>query len=419
MCCEGNKRTAILSVEDLWGVNAFSTSSNWVEVQGGAKISYVAKKLAQVGLALEHQPSFTEMSLVGAIQTASHGYFPSGHSLSSDVLSMDLVLPNSTQLTISPQKHPEMFNAAIAGIGSVALIESVTLRTVPLQHITRHDYSVAFDKLITTQSQLEGFLHANNYWLMLQFSPLCDSIIVRTASPSKQSSRSNGESESPAEQSMVSKVSSYVFSSYSKTAMRAVQPLLKLTTNPSSPASTPQLMNLVCTLMGLDHSFEGPQHTAVEVPRASGAQTHAEYYVSRDSAAAAIQAVRSALRLGHEQGKYNFNGFVTVSFVAKEDAPFLAPNFRGDAVAIEITTFFQGVQKSVLADVETALDPFEPLPHLGLYNTISAETIKKRYGSDRVKSFSKGAYSADPTGRFANNWRRRYMVDVRPVKFVP
>lgn len=103
LCCEGNKKTAILSVADLWGVNDISTSSNWVEVQGGAKLSFVVKKLAQSGLALEHQPSFTEMSVVGAIQTASHGSFPSGPSLSSAVLSMDLVLSNTTQLTVSPK----------------------------------------------------------------------------------------------------------------------------------------------------------------------------------------------------------------------------------------------------------------------------------------------------------------------------
>ena len=422
LCCEGNKNTAILSVADLWGVNDLSTSSNWVEVQGGAKLSFVVKKLAQSGLALEHQPSFTEMSVVGAIQTASHGSFPSGPSLSSAVLSMDLVLSNTTQLTVSPKKHPHIFRAAIAGIGSVALVESVILRTVPIKPLVRHDYSISFAQFITTQSQLEGFLHANSYWLMFQFSPLCESIIVKTASMvtlSPASAEGSSSQSDSSQKSALEKVGDFVFSSYSSLAMRAVQPLLKLSASASSPFSTSQLMNTACTIMGLDHSFDAPLHTAVEVPRASGAQTQAEYYVSRGDAVAAIQAVRSALRLGHEQGKYNFNGFVTVSFVAKEDLPYLAPNFKNNVVAIEITTFFQGVQKDILADVETALEPFEPLPHLGLYNTLSAETIKKRYGTDRIKDFSKGAFSADTNGKLVNAWKRRYMVDVRPVKFIP
>lgn len=409
LCCEGTKRTGILSVADLWGVNDIRASDHLVEVQGGAKLSYVVTKLAESGLALEHQPSFTELSVVGALQTASHGSFPSGSSLSSDVVSMDLVLSNSSQLTVSPSKRKDIFRAAIAGLGSVALVESVTLRTVPLERLTRHDYSSAFGKVINTQSQLEALVHANAHWLMLQFSPLCDSIIVRTASKSSSSSPS----------SLLTQSHDLISSTYSRGIMRIVQPMLKLSASESSPLSTSQLMNLACIAMGFDHSFDAPQHTAILVPRSNGAQTQAEYYVARENSAAAIRAVRDALRLGHEQGKYNFNGFVTVSFVAREEEPFLAPNYRGDSVTIEITTFFQGVQRSVLSDVEAALEPFEPLPHLGLFNIISADTIKKRYGDERIKSFSRGAYAADGVGKFANDWNRRYMVNVTPVKFIP
>jgi FAD/FMN-containing dehydrogenase len=406
LCCENDKKVLIISGQGLWGVNWIDVRQKLVEVQAGAQISYITSKLAEKGLALAHQPSFTEISIAGALQTATHGSYVSGPSLASSVVSLDIFYANSSKATLTREKHGEFFEAAITGLGAIGFLDTVTLRVVPLTNYARADYSLPVEEVVSHQSKIDDLLAKHPHWLSLQLSPLCDNVFVRTASPHV------GQDDSSPLQKLIS-------SPWAKHGMRVLQPALRLAAA-TTGSTTSAIMQGVCAAMSLGaSSFVENQSRAVLVSRAAHAQTQAEYYVDRSVIAKALSAVRSALKQAHDDGKFNFNGFLTVSFVAQESGALLAPNFRYNSAAIEITTHHQGSEPLVLAIAEEALKPFEPLPHLGMINSISKDDIKERYGVDRIKSWSRAAYSADSKLSLLSPWKQRYYIDVKPVSFKP
>lgn len=195
--------------------------------------------------------------------------------------------------------------------------------------------------------------------------------------------------------------------------MRFIQPFIALA-GKQSTISGP-IMQTACTLLG-SASFVEPQHKAVLVSRAGGATTHVEYYIDRQHLARAILELRAALQLAHSSGLINFNGFVTITFVAKDEGPLLSPSFRYDSAAIEVTVIGgSNVRPALIKVVEDTLAPYQPLPHLGLYHNIPFKTLRERYGELRFRKFSRARLQVDPEGKHLNQWKKGYTVDLGPI----
>lgn len=426
LCCSKGKDTAIMSSAGFWGVGHLDKRAKTIEAQGGALLSSVVRKLTEEGFALEHPPSFLEMSVAGAVSTASHGSFPAGHSISSSVLSIDAIYANRARETISPKKRKDVFEAAKSGLGAIAFFENVKLSIVPQYRLTRYDYSLPFDDVFGSQTALDIMIKSS-HWLTLQFSPLCDSAIVRSAKPAIEGVE-------------ISATEDYLTRPLYKHSMRFIQPFLKLatylgessnTTSATSDAAqsttstasssdrfhyTTTIMNTICSIAKYPITFTDVASNAVAIPRPGNIGTWAEYYIDRAHTAKAAAAVRNALKSAHDAGKINFNGFVSITFVAQEKTTLLAPNHRYDAAAIEITTFFQGMQPEVIAIVEEALKPFNPVPHLGSVHGLPGSEVKAFYGPERIKSFSDAVYKLDHHAYLNNPWKRQNYINA-PTAF--
>ena len=256
LCCENDKKVLIISGQGLWGVNWIDVRQKLVEVQAGAQISYITSKLAEKGLALAHQPSFTEISIAGALQTATHGSYVSGPSLASSVVSLDIFYANSSKATLTREKHGEFFEAAITGLGAIGFLDTVTLRVVPLTNYARADYSLPVEEVVSHQSKIDDLLAKHPHWLSLQLSPLCDNVFVRTASPHV------GQDDSSPLQKLIS-------SPWAKHGMRVLQPALRLAAA-TTGSTTSAIMQGVCAAMSLGaSSFVENQSRAVLVSRAA------------------------------------------------------------------------------------------------------------------------------------------------------
>lgn len=411
-----------MSSAGLWGIGHFDRHAKTIEAQGGALLSAVVRRLAEEGFTLEHPPSFLEMSVGGAVSTASHGSFPSGHSISSSVLGLDITYANRARDTLSPKKKKDTFEVAKSGLGTIGFLENVKLRIVPQHRLTRFDYSLPFEDLFGSQAALDALIK-NAHWITFQFSPLCDSAVVRSAKPAIEGVE-------------VSSTEEYFTRPLYKYSMRFVQPFLKLasylgessnstsassdvsqtTSTPSAFHYTNTIMQAICSIAKYPITFTDVAANAVSIPRPGNVGTWAEYYIDRSHTSKAVTAVREALKTAHDAGKINFNGFVTVTFVAEEKTTLLAPNYRYDAAAIEITTFFQGMQPEVLAIVEQALKPFQPIPHLGSVHNLPGSEIKAFYGADRIKTFSDMVYKLDGYAYLNNPWKRQNYINA-PTAF--
>src|SRR3954469_26031543 len=128
----------MVSLDNMQAIVDVDRASGLVEVQGGVKLHELGELLAEHGLAMENLGDIAVQSLAGAISTATHGTGLNYPNLSAQVHAIRLITANGDVLTVD-DSDPETFRAARVAIGSLGVISTVTLQTVPTYTLKRLD----------------------------------------------------------------------------------------------------------------------------------------------------------------------------------------------------------------------------------------------------------------------------------------
>lgn len=86
---------------------------------------------------------FIDQTIAGAVSTGTHGSSMRWGSLSSQVLSMRMMLANGTIINITPE-DTHFWNAAGVSVGQLGMIVSLTMRIVPQQAVKKSVYEGEF-----------------------------------------------------------------------------------------------------------------------------------------------------------------------------------------------------------------------------------------------------------------------------------
>jgi FAD/FMN-containing dehydrogenase len=121
-----------------------------VRVQAGMRWRDLQDALDPLGLAVKTMQSYANFSIGGSVSVNAHGRYvghgPVGHS----VRALQLVLADGRVVEADPDRHGELFRAAIGGYGAVGVITEVELEVaqnvrieriveaVPLERYARH-----------------------------------------------------------------------------------------------------------------------------------------------------------------------------------------------------------------------------------------------------------------------------------------
>src|SRR5690606_27565392 len=130
----------LVSLEKMNKVVALDKTAHTVTVEAGARYGEFAPYLHENGYALPNLASLPHITVIGACSTATHG---SGlkHSNSSTSVSAIVFVDASGQLaTFSSSKHPEIFPAAVVGLGALGIVTKVTLDLLPTFDLTQVVY---------------------------------------------------------------------------------------------------------------------------------------------------------------------------------------------------------------------------------------------------------------------------------------
>lgn len=103
-------------------------------VRVGAGLSYadLAEALRPHGLALENLASLPHINVVGAVSTATHGSGQDARNLASSVREIELVTAGGEVLTVRRGDEGDVpFDGAVVGLGSLGVVTSLVLDTVP------------------------------------------------------------------------------------------------------------------------------------------------------------------------------------------------------------------------------------------------------------------------------------------------
>ena len=332
-----------------------------VTVDGATTYSDLAPALHAAGFGLGGVASLPNITIAGAIATATHGSGDANQNLSAAVSAIDFVTADGTLLTL--QRGDADFDGAVVNLGVLGAMVGLTLDLVPTFDIRQNVYlGLPVQALIDNFDAITGRAYSVSLFTRWQGN-VVDQIWVKALS-------SAGE---PVESILGASAA----------------------TGPCHPI--PGFDGSVCTgQMGVTGPWhERLFHFAIGNTASAGAELQSEFFVSRAQA----QAVTAALHEVQDQ----FSSALLISEIrtVASDNLWLSSAYQQETVGFHFT--WKPEWESTLAAikvVEATLAPFRPRPHWAKVFTLPASAVQSRY--PRLADFQNLANRLDLDGKFRN-----------------
>ncbi|HEV7930818.1 MAG TPA: D-arabinono-1,4-lactone oxidase [Actinomadura sp.] len=154
-----------LSPEGLTAVRSVDTVSGLVTVEAGMRLRELNRILAQHRRALANMGDIQEQTVAGAVQTGTHGTGRDTAGLASQVAGLELVLADGSVVTCSADRRPELFEAALVGLGALGVITAITWRTAPAFLLRAREEPMRWEEVLARVDDLDaGNEHFEFYW---------------------------------------------------------------------------------------------------------------------------------------------------------------------------------------------------------------------------------------------------------------
>lgn len=358
----------LLSSRNFNSIDAIDPDTATIRVGGGIRYGDLCKELDQKGFALHNLASLPHISVAGACATATHGSGVTNGNLATGVAALEILTGTGEFVTFSPQHDPDAFAAAVVGLGAFGLVTHVTLKLLPsfkfrqVVYLNLPTTSLAdhFDEIMSSGYSVSLFTDwqtdtINQVWI-----------------------------KSVAKENDGFKIAGDFYGA--QPADRDVHPIIEL----SAENCTPQ--------MGVPGPwYERLPHFKLDFTPSSGEELQAEYFVARDQAVEAIQAVT---RFREDLKQLLF--ITEIRTIAADDL-WMSMAYKRESVAIHFTLKpnTPGVL-NFLPKLEEALRPFDPRPHWGKLFTLPATAIAARY--EKTDAFKAMVAKYDPERRFRNTF---------------
>jgi L-gulonolactone oxidase len=188
-----------LSLEEYTKILEVDEEHQTITVQGGATLKQINEALYQHGLALENLGSISDQTIGGVIQTGTHGTGINYGPIHTQILAMTVITGKGESKALSPTTTPLLFRAYQCGLGTLGIIDTVTLRAIPATLFHEQTCSALWPELL---DQLDELVQNNDHFRFYWF-PFIDCAGTWTANPttsefnasSKNTSLSSDSSE--------------------------------------------------------------------------------------------------------------------------------------------------------------------------------------------------------------------------------
>ena len=360
----------LISLQSLERRIEIDAEARTVTVDGGATYADVAPALHAAGFALANVASLPNITLAGAIVTATHGSGDGNQNLAAAVAGFRLVTASGDVLTF--RRGDADFDGAVVNLGALGIMSELTLDIVPSFDIRQNVYlDLALPAAIANFDSLMARAYSVSLFTRWQ-SDVIDQIWVKDVA---------GRSE-PATDILGA-----------RGATGACHPI-------------PGLDGSVCTgQMGIAGPWhERLFHFSIGNTASAGAELQTELFVARTDAPAAIGVLRAV----QEQ----FAPALLISEIRSvaRDSLWLSSAYGQDSIGFHFT-WRPEWERTIAAVkvVEAALEPFSPRPHWAKVSTLSGKTVQGRY--ERIDDFRKLANRLDPDGKFRNRFVTELLFD--------
>ncbi|OHV56941.1 FAD-binding protein [Pseudofrankia sp. BMG5.36] len=358
-----------------------------VTVSAGTRYGDLGRELDAAGWALRNLGSLPHISVAGACATATHGSGERNGNLATSVVALDLVTSSGELVTVR-RGVDEDFDGHVVALGALGVVVALTLEIVPTFQVSQHVYEgLTRESLLAGVGEILGAAYSvsvfttwdpdagSQVWLKRRLGE------DREAGEDHQSGEGGVGTAAPAPAQLCG----------ARPAARPLHPI---------PGVDPEHTTRQLGVPG--PWFERLPHFRLGFTPSAGDELQSEYFVPRDHAAAAIEAVYKVS--GEIRGALQIGELRTVA----ADSLWLSPAYRRDALALHFTWLpDEDAAARAVAAVERALAPFDPRPHWGKVFVLAPGQV--RAGYPRMADFARLAARHDPPGVFRNAFLDAYL----------
>jgi xylitol oxidase len=362
--------TELIALDRLPGAIAVDHARGMVSVPGHTTYAALAEALHREGVALHNLASLPHISVAGAVATATHGSGNAKGNLATAVRQLQMVTADGELITIDAGA-PD-FDGMVVGLGALGLLTRLTLTVEPNYEMRQRVYrDLGWEALFENFAQITAA--GESVSVFHRFGDRTEQLWVK---------RRAGADAFPDE----------LFGAPAATA--ALHPV---------PGGDP--INCTEQLGVVGPWSERLPHFRSGFMPSSGEELQSEFFVSREDAVAAIEAVRELA-----------GAIIPLLLVCElrtiaPDTLWLSPQYQRDTLAIHFTWRRQPEAVApVVGQIEAALAPFGPRPHWGKVFTADASAIAPEY--PRMNDFRSLRRRLDPTGTFVNGWLRDRVLGI-------
>lgn len=145
-----------------------------VSVLGGTVLRDLGPALWRSGLAMQNMGDIDRQTIAGAISTGTHGTGIGFGSLSTQVVGLRIVTAAGEVLSCSPHERPDVFAAALVGLGLLGVIYEVDLRCDDAYLVRTEGVTMPYRQVI---EELDDLL-TNDHFEFLRFPSSPDVVAV-------------------------------------------------------------------------------------------------------------------------------------------------------------------------------------------------------------------------------------------------
>ena len=350
----------LVSVEAIPGAVTVHAERGTASVPAGMRYAEAARQLDAAGWALGAMASLPHITVAGAIATGTHGSGDAAGSLSDAVVALDILRADGELVTV--HRGDDDLAGAVVALGALGVVTRVELSVEPSYRMTQVvDRGLAWDAALDDLDAVMG-------------SADSVSLFTRWADPERidQVWRKTRGETAPAPLSGAHR------------AGKAGHPL------PDGPAE-----NCTDQTGAAGPWFERLPHFRAEFTPSHGEELQSEFFVPRDRAVEAIQAVRT---LGPQ-----LQPLLYVSEIRsiRADELWLSGAYGRDTIGIHFTwRRDEPAVRALVRVIEAALAPFDARPHWGKVLTADPAALANAY--PRWADFAALRERWDPRGVFRN-----------------
>ncbi|MEU7585777.1 FAD-binding protein [Micromonospora sp. NPDC049230] len=331
-----------------------------VEVSAGTTYAHLASRLHPAGFALANLASLPHISVAGSCSTGTHGSGETQRSLAAAVRAVQLVGADGDLVELDRDRDPAGFPGAVVALGALGIVTRLTLDIEPAYEVAqRVRLDVPLDEI--TARLDEVFAAAYSVSVFTSWRTGRASVFLKRRTDRPAGTWAGGHA-----------------------ATAPVHPV------PEQPADN-------CTEQG---DRPGPWHERLphfrpEYVPGSGVELQSEYFLPRESAAAAITALRGLADMMAPVLQ------ISELRAVRGDELWLSPAYGRDTVTVHFTWVDDlAAVTPVIEAVEERLRPFQPRPHWGKLTRMRPDEIVAAY--PRATDFAKLVETMDPDGTFGN-----------------